>query len=191
MLLFKQLFNLPPVDSSDLQSLRKVCRGRGRTTFLKATEATTWNEENKADLTSLLSCREEMDTVSNWLGWFRVEVFHKYWGYKSSRPAKIPADWRPEYPVPIRTYSEKSSSSFVLILRTILGPILPMASVLCLFFVKDPVVQMGVVVLSSFIFSTVLAFVTVKTDTFVATATFTAVIVVFVGSNARSCLCEC
>lgn len=193
LLLYKKLVDLPPVDSSDLKSLRTVHKGRGPFPFLKATEASTWDQEHEADLTSLLSRRKEMDAVSNWLSWFRVKVFHKYWGYKSLRPVKFPADWSPEYPIPIRDYSEESSSRFVHILRTVLGPIPTMASVLCLFFIHDPVMQMGVVVLSSFIFCTILALITApaRTETFVATATFSAVLAVFVGTNTRGSSCEC
>jgi hypothetical protein len=189
----KKLHELPPVDPFDLKVLRRVQCGRGKAPFLKAAEAYIWHDENAPDLTSLLSRRKEMDTVSNWLSWFRTEVFHKYWGHKSFRKAPIPAKWTPEYATPIRCYSDESSSGFTDILRTILGPVLTTASALCLFFINDSIKQMGIVVLSSFLFSTLLALITVpaRAETVVATATFTAVLVVFVGNNAQNPTCQC
>lgn len=132
LLLLKKTADLPCVEPSDLDTLRMVCKGRGKSSFLQATEAHTWDKESESDLTSLFSRRKEMDTVSTWVSWFREAVFHKHWGHKTLRPTKIHAAWAPEYSVPLREYSEESSNGFVHILRVILGPVLTMASAICL-----------------------------------------------------------
>lgn len=193
LLLFKKLRDLPPVDLFNLKVLRKIQRGRGLSSFLKWPESHTWIPENEPDLTSLMSRRKEMDTISNWLSWFRIRVFHRFWGSRSLREVRFPSNWTPEYAPQIRCYTEESTSGFVNILRTVMGPILTTTSALCLFFIDDPVKQMGIVVVSSFLFSILLALITVpaKTETVVATATFTAVLVVFVGQNVQISPCQC
>ncbi|KEF55706.1 uncharacterized protein A1O9_08456, partial [Exophiala aquamarina CBS 119918] len=192
LLLFKNLRDLPPVEPFSLNTLRVIQRGRGQSSFLQWPESHIWIPENEPDLTSLTSRRKEMDTISNWLSWFRIKVFHRYWGSRSAQEVRIPSNWTPEYAPRIRSYSEESTSGLVNILRTIMGPLLTTTSAFCLFFIDDPVKQMGMVVVSSFLFSILLALITVpaKTETVIATATFTAVLVVFVGQNVQSSPCQ-
>jgi hypothetical protein len=82
-------------------------------------------------------------------------------------------------------YAEKDIAKYVTFITTIIAPALPALAASILFFVTKPSTRSGLTVLLSFVFSGALALVGVprRIDSFVATTTFTALLIVFVSNN--------
>lgn len=82
-------------------------------------------------------------------------------------------------------YPDEYLTPIVSIVTIVLASALPSLSAFGLFWITNPLTRMGIVVLLSFLFSSALALVGVprRIDAFVASSTYIAVLLVFVGSN--------
>ncbi len=145
----------------------------------------TWRKKKEYDLVCLSHRAKDRDTLSSWLGWWLTEVYHKYWGSNQREAITVDDDWAPLTPSTLVNYRDSSIAKCVTGVTTILAPILPTMSASALFFIDDQLTRLGVTVLMSFVFSGALALVGMprRIDAFVATATFTALLIVFVSNN--------
>ncbi|KIX08447.1 uncharacterized protein Z518_03103 [Rhinocladiella mackenziei CBS 650.93] len=192
LLRFHQLeTSLPSAHKPALERLRRFLKsGPNRRTFLHDRHYFTWAKKNEYDLTSVAAKNTSNDALSQWFSWFVTDVYHKHWGHERHEHALVVEEWRPRHTPGLTYYPERTIANVVTAVSTILAPVLPTMSALGLYFITDPLLRLGVLVIVSFLFSGALALVGVprKVDSFTATATFTAVLIVFVGNN-TDCTC--
>ncbi|OAL33274.1 hypothetical protein AYO20_07436 [Fonsecaea nubica] len=157
----------------------------GANRFLRGREQRIWSEKKQYDLTSLTDRQEDREPLSSWLEWCVTDVWHKYFGHKLSPPKPVDEDWAPAVPSKLGQYPRSLIAGVVTAVTTILAPIFVTLSAVVLFFVDSESKRLGLIVGLSFLFSLALACVGVprRIDSFVATATFTAVLIVFIGNN--------
>ncbi|OAP63003.1 hypothetical protein AYL99_02230 [Fonsecaea erecta] len=162
----------------------------GRRSSLRGHELRTWSKEKEYDLTSLMDQKEDRDPLSSWLEWFFTKVLNKFFGARYYSPVAVDDDWAPAVPSKAVQYPRRNIARVVTVITTILAPILPTVSATALFAIDNETTRLGLIVLLSFLFSMALACVGAprKVESFVATATFTAVLVVFISNNTG---CEC
>ncbi|KIW87551.1 uncharacterized protein Z519_11875 [Cladophialophora bantiana CBS 173.52] len=187
----RELDDLPPVHKPSLACLRAAqVSVSDRRLFLRGRELHTWSKRKEYDLTSLTDQKANRDPLSSWLEWFITNVFHKFSGSVHYNPDPVDEDWAPATPTKLVQYPQRHISRSVTAVTTILAPVLPTVSASALFFIDNELTRLGIIVLLSFLFSIALACVGVprRIDSFVATATFTAVLIVFIGNNS-SCAC--
>lgn len=182
---------MSPVHGPSLKCLQgELNTGPDRTCFLNGREYYTWGKKKEYDLISLSDRYKNSDTLSSWLEWWVTDIWHKYCGHK--RPARIAVDtdWAPAVPSRLVHYSDSSIASSVTGIITILAALLPTASASALFFIRDQPTRLGLTVLLSFTFSSLLALVGSprRIDAFVATSTFAALLIVFLSNNTG---CDC
>lgn len=141
-------------------------------------------------MTSLMSSGSDKDLLTQWLTWCVTHVYHRYIGRKVHHRLDVPEAWRPARPVVLTYYPDEHIAKAVTIFTTILAPLLPTAGAIILYFIDNQIVRLGVIVLLGFLFSAALALLGMprRIDSFAATATFIAVLIVFV-SNGTSCAC--
>jgi len=158
--------------------------------FLHGRELRTWSKKKEYDLTSLLDQKEDRNPLSSWLEWLFTHVVNKYNGNSHYHPEPIDEDWAPAVPTRVAQYPRQEIAKAVTVVTTILAPILPTGSAAALFLIEGETMRLGLIVLLSFLFSIALACVGVarKVDSFVATATFTAILIVFISNN-TGCAC--
>ncbi|EXJ84310.1 hypothetical protein A1O3_04977 [Capronia epimyces CBS 606.96] len=186
LILYQRLCELPPVNKSNLSRLWRLCsKGPEYRPFFEGGEYFTWHKGKAYDLTSLSGRTRNRDMLSRLLDKFITTVYHWAVGHRIHEQISVDASWKLEDPVDMTHYPDHYSPAVVDGLTMILAPILPATSIFALYFIKDPLVRMGMIVLLSFLFSATLALVGVprRLDAFAATAAFGAIMVVFVSNN--------
>lgn len=95
--------------------------------------------------------------------------------------------------VRVYEYDDSSLANIAKVIVAALASMLPVASTFVLYFVKNPVVQMGAVSALTFVFGATLMMVTSAkgSEYFAATAAFSAGLVVFIGGNGIHDSCTC
>jgi len=159
--------------------------------FKNAVEAFPWTQEDmEYDMTSLLDTEGGTDILTRWLTWIITEPYHKLFGKKEVISDRFPKNWRPLRPIKLSRYRDDHIARLVTVVATILAPILPTVGAFCLYFINDDLLRLCIIVLLSFLFSSAVAVVGMprRIDSFIATATFSAVLIVFVSPSA-SCVC--
>jgi len=138
--------------------------------------------KNTDDKKSFLRGRE---WYTQWLGQFVSKVYHKYFGHKNRPPLVVPELWKPARPSAFSQYSDRRIDSVVTVFITIMAPTLPTIGAISLYFIDSQLVKLGLIIILNFIFSAAITLVGVprRIDAFAATATFTAVLIVFVGTS--------
>ncbi|KAL6249386.1 hypothetical protein RBB50_003239 [Rhinocladiella similis] len=187
----RKIIDLPPVNKSNLEVLRGILRNTpSKHHWFQNFEFYTWNKKNEYDLTSLLDRESGMDTLTRWLTWIITKPYHELFGKEKAICGELPEDWRPLHPIKLVHYKDEHIAGLVTVLATILAPILPTAGAFCLYFINDELLRLCMIVLLSFLFSSAIAIVGIprRIDSFIATASFSAVLIVFVSPNA-SCVC--
>ena len=173
----------------DLKCLRDVLKKEPDIesgSFLHGAEALTWSEENERDLISLRDDSRDLDALSRLIDWLVQRV---YYGLLGRAPQEqrlpVPHCWAPLHPTDMSSYPDKHLTPIVSTVTVVLASTLPSLSAFGLFWITNPLTRMGIVILLSFLFSSALALVGVprRIDAFVASSTYIAVLLVFVGSN--------
>jgi hypothetical protein len=185
----RELDSLPPAQPQNLAALRvELEASPNRSSFLRGREFRTWQQQQEYDLTSLH--QRDTDALTAWLGWCATVVYHRYFGQHKRQPITSGGLWKSAITSELTDYAEKDIAKYVTVTTTVLAPALPALAVSVLFFVTKPMTRLGLTVLLSFVFSAALAVVGVprRIDSFVATTTFTALLIVFVSSN-QTCKC--
>ncbi|KIY03838.1 uncharacterized protein Z520_00529 [Fonsecaea multimorphosa CBS 102226] len=158
--------------------------------FLHGRELRIWSKKKEYDLTSLLDHEEDRDPLSSWLELWFTKVVNKLYSDRHYNPEPLDEEWAPAVPAKMAQYPRRNIAKAVTLVTAVLAPILPTASASALFVVNNERARLAIIVLLSFLFSFALACVGVprKIDSFVATATFTAVLIVFISNN-TGCAC--
>jgi hypothetical protein len=154
--------------------------------FPTGLEADTWSTEYLTDLTSIRDQNKDKDLLSGWIDQHLVPWYHHKISYKRHEAVAVPEAWGGEGSGPLRVhhYSESVVTSAVTAIGTILSSLLPAISMLALDWIDAPVSRMCAIVVLTFMFSIVFMLVTKgkRAECFAATATFSAILVVFVGN---------
>ncbi|EXJ76438.1 uncharacterized protein A1O5_00946 [Cladophialophora psammophila CBS 110553] len=198
LLRYRALSQLPPVDPLHHKQLRNWNSDlEGGDGSLCGAEAVVWDEENAGDLTSIALPSESRDPLTYFLQTRVLPWYHNAIGYRY-RPRTHVADAFTDVrqQTPIYYYSGRPILLAVNICSTVLSSMIPALCSLALYFIQREGARMGAIVGFTFLFSVVIALITPakKIETFVATAAFAAVLIVFVGNgngngNAGGCAC--
>ncbi|KAK5059723.1 hypothetical protein LTR84_009606 [Exophiala bonariae] len=188
ILLLAKLFELGPASPADLSCLQDLLDSplnRGKN-FLTGFETLTYSKKSQADLTSLMGREGEKDILTKWIDRFVRTFYHKYIGRKIHDPVSVceAGGERTEKTV-LTYYSDATVTSVIDALSTILSSLLPTISALVLFVINDPLMRMIALIFCTLLFSTILTVIAraKRTECFAATAAFSAVLVVFLGTT--------
>jgi len=112
-----------------------------------------------------------------WIAANLVTPFHKIVG----RYVVDPSD----HSAGLYNYSDGAIAKISALVATVLSSVLPIAGVIVLYFVENTLARIGIIAGMTALFSLCLAVLTSakKSEIFAATAAFSAVLVVFLGSN--------
>ncbi|KEF55707.1 uncharacterized protein A1O9_08457 [Exophiala aquamarina CBS 119918] len=188
LLMLANLFRLAPVSSEDLSCLQDLLHSpleRGKP-FLQDFEFFTYSKENQADLTSLMGSDGEKDMLTKWVDKFVRTVYHTYIGHRFHDPISVcEAGGEHGGEAFLTYYSDGFITNVIDTLSTILSSVLPTISALVLFFINDPLMRMIALIGCTLLFSTTLALIgrASRAECFAASAAFTAVLVVFLGTS--------
>jgi len=144
--------------------------------YLRDTDAESWDVERECDLMALQRPEEEPDQFTKWTRASLLPCLHKCFC------------WRVKTPDPeteLVPYSEKRIHIFITIFRSCLATIFPAITMIMLYAVSRMVLRLLLVLVFSALFTAVIAFCTRARaiETFMATAAFAAVQVVFVSAT--------
>ena len=169
----------------DLTTLREWLDLRKDRPLIHGFEAMAWNREFERDLVCISSAYAEKDTFSRFIYEKVAKSYHDLLGHRLHDRSSDPSRTESLLDNDLITYSDTRLSRAVLAAVTILASVLPPASTFALYYIHDPVQQMGAIVGLTFIFGLCVSLFThAKTaEVFVASAGFTAVLVVFLGNN--------
>jgi hypothetical protein len=120
---------------------------------LRGPDQKAWSPEHSYDLLAIRK-RESSDPFSQWLTDYVIPCFHKRIGNRFRKP--VPED--PESAM--CEYSEPSISKAVNIFGTVLASMIPITSIVILYFVQSNLVRLGLSVVFTGVFSCCLAIVT-------------------------------
>jgi hypothetical protein len=120
---------------------------------LRGPDQHSWSEENTHDLLAIQR-RESSDPFSRWLSDSFVPFFHNIFGERFKKP--LPED--PESG--ICNYPEKYLSTVVNILGTVAASVLPITSIVALYFVNSTLIRLGLTIVFTAVFSCALALMT-------------------------------
>ncbi|KIW99217.1 uncharacterized protein Z519_00880 [Cladophialophora bantiana CBS 173.52] len=196
LLRYRALSQLPSVDRLHHKQLRTWNSDlEGGDGSLRGAEAVVWDEENAGDLTSIALPSESRDPLTYFLQTRVLPWYHNTIGYRYRSPTYVAdafTDMRQQ--TPIYYYSDRLIILAVNICSTVLSSMIPALCSLALYFIRREGARMGAIVGFTFLFSVIIALITPakKIETFVATAAFAAVLIVFVGNgngNAGGCVC--
>ena len=149
-------------------------------------EATVWDAENAEDLTSIALPTENRDPLTYFLHTRFLPWYHSLLGHKYKRRIYIADAYTgARQQIPIYSYSDKLVFRAVTICSTVLSSMIPALCSLALYFIRREGARIGAIVGFTFLFSIVIVLVTPakRIETFVATAAFAAVLIVFVGNG--------
>jgi len=142
-----------------------------------------WEKSNEKDLAAIQR-RQGDDPFTRWFIDSCIPRFHNVFGkyFKSHLPEEPESE--------ISQYSEAHLTGVVHVLSTVLASLLPISSIVILYFVSNLLVRLGIVVTFTAIFSFSLALITQskRIEIFAGTSAFAAVQVVFVTVN-MGCTC--
>ncbi|CZR67079.1 uncharacterized protein PAC_16978 [Phialocephala subalpina] len=145
---------------------------------LRGLDRNAWDTEYTDDLLAIKR-REHADPVSRWFIDGFIPWFHNKFGSRFKKPI-------PESPLSeVSQYNETPLLRIVNILGTLVASLLPISSIVILYFVNNAVVRLGIVVAFTAVFSITLLLITQakRAEVFAATSAFAAVQVVFISSN--------
>jgi hypothetical protein len=150
-------------------------------------EAVVWNAEHVGDLTSIAMSSETADPLTTLLNRRILPWYHRLIGHKSKRRIYISdtfTDAKRKSPI-IYYYSDKRVLLALNICSTVLASMVPALSSVALYFIQREGAKMGAIVGFTFFFSVIIVLITPakRIETFVATAAFAAVLIVFVGNG--------
>ncbi|KIW13081.1 hypothetical protein PV08_08268 [Exophiala spinifera] len=181
---FSQLPSVNPLHHKHLRFWNLDLEG-GRS-GLHGVQATVWDAENAEDLTSITLPAENRDPLTSFLHARFLPWYHSLLGHKYKRRIYIADAYTGvRQQIPFYSYSDKLVLFTVTICSTVLSSMIPALCSLALYFIRREGARMGAIVGFTFLFSMVIVLVTPakRIETFVATAAFAAVLIVFVGNG--------
>jgi Zn-dependent protease len=120
---------------------------------------------------------KDEDSMTVWIAANLVAPFHQLVGRHFIRPLDDSAG--------LYDYSDRTITKLSSLVATVLSSVLPIGGVIVLYFVENTLARIGIIAGMTGLFSLCLALLTSarKSEIFAATAAFSAVLVVFLGSN--------
>lgn len=115
--------------------------------FLQGREASTWQGRQVKEMVSLMPSKIEADPFSTWLSTGAVNVFDKLWGNR--RKSKIPLD--PDSG--IVEYDDRRLNKISHSVGVTFASLVPTLCVLVLYFVKRPIIRLGLLIVFTAVFS--------------------------------------
>ena len=170
--------------------------------FLGGAESLIWADGNEPDYVSLIEAPKDRDALSQWIDTHFIPWYHEKMGYQHNDPISLAESWggdpsrgrghgdRTE--LPLHYYPDSVASRFVHTASTVLSCLWPILGILVLYQVKSSLARIGFIMVFTALFSLSVVLTTTarKVDTFVSTAAFAAVLVVFVGGDTSGCACS-
>ncbi|KAI4103509.1 MAG: hypothetical protein LQ339_004234 [Xanthoria mediterranea] len=146
--------------------------------YLLGQDSDIWANPEESDLIAL-QARHSDSPVSRWMSDTLVHWYHQAIGRKLRKPKA--SDWTANTVI----YSENGVTRLASVLGVFLSSLLPIASIVVLYYIGSDTIRLVVIALFTACFSISMCLVTSArvVDVFTATAAFTAVQVVFVGTN--------
>lgn len=166
-------------DSCDIDFLRAWLENeKGGNNFLKLSagaEATAWDVDYAGDLITL---NKRSDRFAAWVANVLVPLYHERLGHRLQRRRDD------DFLGPYYAYDDKKLAIFGNVLCTVLSTVVPSSSILVLYYVKNVLYRLLLIIGFSSLFSLIMGFVAQgrRYEIFATTIAFAAVQVVFVGS---------
>ncbi|KAK5055321.1 hypothetical protein LTR84_013071 [Exophiala bonariae] len=159
---------------------------------LQGVTGTLWDACNIPDLTSLTQPSDPSDPLTNLFNNHLLPLYHQLIGHKIHAPSHYITTHDAFTDAPHRSsiiyhYSDRLVLRTLNVASTVLASMVPALSSLALYYMpSEGAARIGGVVAFTFLFSLVIVLVTPakRIETFVATAAFAAVLIVFVGGQA-------
>ncbi|KAE8447378.1 hypothetical protein EG329_010792 [Mollisiaceae sp. DMI_Dod_QoI] len=173
------LFKLHGPKFYDLEFFRRWLERPAMGNFpLRGPDQHSWSSEHTEDLLCLQQ-RESLDPFSRWITFTFIPFFHNAFGKRFRRP--ISEDLESG----ICEYSDKHISGFVKVMGTVVSSVLPIGSIMALYFVKSVLVRLGLMAVFTALFSLAMAVFSgaKRVEIFAAASAFAAVQVVFLTST--------
>ncbi|ORY72088.1 uncharacterized protein BCR38DRAFT_331613 [Pseudomassariella vexata] len=141
-------------------------------------DQTAWDEDNQKDLIAIRA-RKSPDMFSKWFTEVVVPTFHHLVGERLKKHDSVDPG--------IYEYNEKLLAKILFGISTVIASMLPICSIVVLYYVQSSRIQLGLTVLFCACFSSALVLMTnaKKVEIFAATAAFAAVDVVFLTSDSH------
>lgn len=192
LLRYRALAQLPPSNPLHHNNLRFwITDSDGGLNSLHGVERALWNTCNAPDLTSITQPSEPADPLTTLFNHHLLPLYHRLIGHKLHAPKHHISTPDPFSDIPHRSpviyhYSDRLVLWTVNVISTVLASMVLALSSLALYFMpSEGGARIGAVVAFTFFFSVVIVLVTPakRVETFVATAAFAAVLIVFVGNQ--------
>lgn len=119
--------------------------------FLRGREVGPWRLESFADLVCLSENTHDSDLFTRMWRNGLIPLYHRYIGRHIRDPVGG-ADWNG-----IHRYSDASIATFCKVFGTVLAALLPTMSIFALYFVKAPLIRLGMIMAFTATFTTTLA----------------------------------
>jgi len=174
------LTSIPPPKSYDLNFLRSwIIRPKMGNLPIGGLDQSTWSLPSTSHDLLAISRRTSADPFSRWISNTAIPFLH----LKLFRRFKTPIAEDPESE--ICHYEDDKVINFVQVLSTVIASILPISSIVVLYFVPNTLTRLLIVVGFTGLFALCLALTTRarRVEVFAATSAFAAVQVVFVTGN--------
>lgn len=195
VLRYASLRRLPAASPENQEHLRGWLQDPdGGHQCFQGAEGLVWRATQADDLASLAPWSEKkLDAFTTFINQTILPAYHHLLGYRHRQPSIVANPFPPyaPFPTPIWTYRDQAITTAVNACSTLLASMIPALSALALFYIKSAEARMGAIVGLTFVFSAVVAMITNggRTECFVATSAFAAVLVVFVGADGGGCSC--
>lgn len=174
------LFDLKPPIEKNVSVLREwLSDAKGGDEFLQGLERSQWDPNMDSDLTALHKVVDNDDAFARCFRKAAIQVYHRLWGHKGHGGILIDEESG------MVEYSDTKVSQISQAVSTTLASILPVLAVLGLYFEKNLLNRIYIMIGITAIFAAVLSVFSKasRAEIFSATATFAAVEVVFIGST--------
>ena len=117
--------------------------------FLRGRERQTWSGRTPQEMITLAQRQMERDPFSNWLSTWLVDIYDKVWGNRRKEHiAGNPG---------IVQYDDTQLTTISNAVGVVFASLVPTVSVLVLYFIKNMLVRIGLLVVFTAIFSAALA----------------------------------
>ena len=119
--------------------------------FLQGREANIWQDRKPKEMASLMPREMEADPFSTWLSTSLVDLLDRVWGNRRKQPIPVDPDSG------IVEYDNRRLNKISKGVGVTFASLVPTLSVLVLYFVKNPVVRLGLLIVFTGVFSASLA----------------------------------
>ena len=119
--------------------------------FLRGREAGIWNNRAPREMVTLAQRQMEQDPFSTWLSTRLVDIYDKVWGNRRKKPITVDPDSG------IVEYEDTRLTAISNAVGVMFASLVPTISVLVLYFIKNMLVRIGLLVVFTAVFAAALA----------------------------------